>query len=63
MLMETFPLAFTFVVIQRPTERTENDTWAPITLPWPVLGIEGTKIRFRDIWRYFYFLSGLVSEP
>lgn len=28
MMMDTFPLAFTFVVIQRSTDRIENDIWA-----------------------------------
>lgn len=58
MLMDTFPLAFTFVVIQRLTDSLENGRWAPNTLPWPVPGNEGTKIRFREIWRSFYFLPG-----
>jgi len=58
-----FPLAFTFVVSQRPTDRMEKDRWAPNALFWWVPGTEGTKTRFRDIWRSFYFLPGWVSEP
>lgn len=51
-LMDPSPLAFTFVVIQKWSDRVLHNRWAPSTLS----SSRSSKIRFRGTWGSCYFL-------